>query len=46
MEKYRPEGRLDGWYPDPDGQGKDYYFIANPALGLWTARERFFTQDS
>lgn len=36
MERYAPEGRATGFHQDP--QGERYYFIANPALGLWRAR--------
>ena len=29
----------DGWHDGPDG--KPFYFIRNPALGLWSTRSRF-----
>lgn len=32
---YKPEGKNTGFYTDPDG--KEYFFIANPALGLWSS---------
>lgn len=37
--RFSPEGKVDGWYEDSEGE--PYYFIANPALGLWTTKERF-----
>ena len=38
MTRYRPDGRSDGWHTDADGQR--FYFIGNPALGLWAAKSR------
>ncbi|MEC8942101.1 MAG: D-mannonate epimerase, partial [Verrucomicrobiota bacterium] len=38
LTRYRPDGRSDGWHTDADGQR--FYFIGNPALGLWAARSR------
>ena len=38
MARYQPEGRSDGWHTDADGQR--FYFIGNPAMGLWAARSR------
>lgn len=35
LDRYRPEGKPTGYYTEEDGT--PYYFIANPALGLWTA---------
>jgi hypothetical protein len=34
-ERYRPEGKNTGYYTD--SEGGEYYFIANPALGLWSS---------
>lgn len=36
---YGVEKMVDGWYDGPDGE--PFYFIRNPALGLWTTAERF-----
>ena len=38
MARYRPEGRSDGWHTTADGER--FYFIGNPAMGLWAARSR------
>lgn len=35
MERYTPEGKATGFHEEPGG-GR-YYFIANPALGLWSS---------
>lgn len=32
--------RGDGWYKE-EGSGEDFYFIPNPALGLWAVESRF-----
>src|SRR6056297_31238 len=37
MERYNPDTLKDGYNRLPDGE--EFYFIRNPALGLWTARE-------
>lgn len=37
MERYDPEGRLTGFYTA--GDGEEYYFVSNPATGLWRAAE-------
>jgi nickel-dependent lactate racemase len=37
MERYNPDKLRDGYNRLPDGE--EIYFIRNPALGLWTARE-------
>lgn len=34
MSAYEPEGKATGFYRDESGS--EYYFIANPALGLWS----------
>jgi hypothetical protein len=33
------EGLADGW--QKTAAGKPFYFIRNPALGLWATRSRF-----
>lgn len=38
MELYKPQEKQDGYY---EVDGKEIYFIANPALGLWACRDRF-----
>ncbi len=37
MQRYNPEKLKDGFNRLPDGE--EIYFIRNPALGLWTARD-------
>ncbi|MFM7071939.1 MAG: D-mannonate epimerase [Planctomycetota bacterium] len=39
LERYQPEQLKDGWNTLPDGER--FYFIGNPALGLWAYRGRF-----
>ena len=34
--RYHPESAQAGWNRLPDGE--EFYFVANPALGLWSAR--------
>ncbi|MBN1394476.1 MAG: hypothetical protein JW959_05595, partial [Pirellulales bacterium] len=36
--RYRPEQCSDGWNTTADGER--FYFIGNPALGLWAHRDR------
>ncbi len=36
---YNPEKLKDGWNKTPDGE--EFYYISNPAIGLWAVRERF-----
>lgn len=38
LARYRPEGRRDGWHTADDGER--FFFISNPALGLWAHRSR------
>lgn len=38
MKKYFPSSLNDGFNTMPDGE--DIFFISNPALGLWTSKER------
>jgi hypothetical protein len=41
MSKKYPVDKLkDGWNEDPDGGGK-FFYISNPALGLWAVKSRF-----
>jgi nickel-dependent lactate racemase len=35
VKAYEPEGKASGFYRDNGGE--EYYFIANPALGLWSS---------
>jgi nickel-dependent lactate racemase len=37
IERYSPESAKAGWNRLSDGE--EFYFVSNPALGLWTARE-------
>ncbi len=39
MERYRPERLRDGWNELEDGER--FYFVSNPAIGLWSSRDRF-----
>ncbi len=38
LDRYGPVTRRDGWATLPDGER--FYFIGNPALGLWAHRDR------
>jgi len=38
-ERYMAEGMSDGWNSTADGE--EYYFISNPAVGLWAHADRF-----
>ena len=38
LDRYGPITRRDGWAATPDGER--FYFIGNPALGLWAQRDR------
>lgn len=38
--KERYSGVKDGWNKEPDGSG-EFYYISNPALGLWAVASRF-----
>jgi hypothetical protein len=42
LSRYDVRSLRDGWNQDDDGE---YYFIRNPALGLWADRNRFETSD-
>jgi hypothetical protein len=37
LQRYPVAARQDGWHTADDGER--YYFVRNPALGLWEARE-------
>jgi nickel-dependent lactate racemase len=38
-KKYEPDRLNEGWNRLPDGE--EFYYISNPALGLWACEERF-----
>ena len=38
MDRYQPAGRSEGWHTTDDGE--QFYFIGNPAMGLWAAKDR------
>jgi len=38
LARYEPEGRRNGWNTTADGER--FYYISNPALGLWAAKSR------
>jgi len=38
-QKYNPANLKDGWNKSADGE--EFYYISNPAIGLWAVRERF-----
>lgn len=40
IDKYNPQKLADGINIMPDGE--EIFFISNPALGLWTCKERFY----
>ena len=42
--KYNPEHMQNGWNKRDDGE--DFYYIDNPALGLWAAREKFIDPEN
>ncbi len=35
IKRYDPQGRMTGFHSTADGE--EYYFISNPATGLWKA---------
>ncbi len=39
-KKYNVKKLKTGWQTDPE-TGEEYFFIQNPALGLWAAKSRF-----
>ena len=40
---FNPENLKDGW--NRDRNGDPFYFISNPALGLWANRDRFYSSS-
>ena len=40
MQHYNIEKLQDGWNVD-SSSGEEFYYISNPALGLWAVPERF-----
>ena len=40
LQKYDPTKLADGWNTDPE-TGKEFFYISNPALGLWAVPSRF-----
>lgn len=42
MHRYDVKNLRDGWNTDDDGE---FYFIRNPALGLWADKNRFESSD-
>jgi nickel-dependent lactate racemase len=43
IERYKVSDLRDGWNTDDDG---DFYFIRNPALGLWAVPSRFGSREA
>ncbi len=39
MERYRPATLRDGWNELADGER--FFYVSNPAIGLWASRDRF-----
>jgi len=39
IERYNPDTLTDGFHTMPDGE--EIFFISNPAVGLWTWKDRF-----
>ena len=39
IKQYDPQKLKDGW--NIDSNGEEFYYISNPAIGLWAVRERF-----
>mmetsp|Transcript_22974 Transcript_22974/g.54504 ORF Transcript_22974/g.54504 Transcript_22974/m.54504 type:complete len:533 (-) Transcript_22974:1544-3142(-) len=44
-KKYDVKNLQTGWNEDPD-TGEEFYFISNPALGLWAVESRFEKSDN
>jgi len=40
LQKYNVEKLQDGWHTDEE-TGEEFFFIKNPALGLWAVPSRF-----
>ena len=43
-ERYRPDGRREGWNKTADGE--DYFFIPTPSAGLWDTREKLYNRKT
>jgi nickel-dependent lactate racemase len=43
QKKYNPAKMKEGW--NDDGEGDSFYYISNPATGLWSTREKFKILD-
>lgn len=43
LRLYAPDGRPQGY--QKDGAGNPFFFVPNPALGLWTTKKRFEGRD-
>lgn len=44
LERYDPAVLKDGFNTMPDGE--EIYFISNPALGLWSWKEKFISEEN
>jgi nickel-dependent lactate racemase len=42
LERYRPEGRTEGWHTTSDGER--FFFIPTPSAGLWATREKLYNR--
>jgi hypothetical protein len=42
-KKYDVTKLQDGWHTDDNGE--EFFFISNPALGLWAVHSRFQTEN-
>ena len=38
VARYDPENRSDGW--NTTANGERFYYISNPAMGLWASKSR------
>jgi nickel-dependent lactate racemase len=43
-DRYQPSKLKDGWQKDPKS-GEEFFFISNPALGLWAVESRFQEEE-
>ncbi len=44
MDRYRPQGRSQGWHRTEDGE--EFYFIPTPSAGLWSTRDRLYNRPT
>lgn len=44
LDRYRPDGRREGWHTTDDGER--YFFIPTPSAGLWATREKLDRRPS